>query len=91
MTHLVRLTRMRKNGVPEDRNGISVNSRINSSDMSKMELLSPNVQMKGSVSCMVVLWDTAKVTALLDSRKLNINAKAKVTIMRGLCCHWRKL
>ena len=72
---------------PGDRNGMSANSSTSSSDESRIELESPNVQTKASTICIVVLYSRAKLTALSDSRKHSMNASAYVMKMRGFLCH----
>jgi hypothetical protein len=89
--HRLRFIRTRKSGVPEERKGISAKSKIRSREMSKMELLSPNVQIKGSNICMGVPWASANCTALSVNRKQRTNASPKVTRMRGFFFHCRKL
>ena len=71
--------------------GISANSNRSSKDDSNMEFASPNVHTKASTICMVVSYSLANFTALSESRKHRINAKANVMMMRGFLLQLRKL
>ena len=86
-TQVFRLIRTRKNGVPDEMNGISVNSRISSSETSRIEPLSPKDQINASPICMVVPCSAAKRTALSVSRKHRTNARPKVMTILGFLRH----
>ncbi|MPM82074.1 hypothetical protein SDC9_129132 [bioreactor metagenome] len=82
--------RIKKNGVAVVMKGISANNRSNSADESMIESASPKVQINASRNCMVVLLSAAKRTALSESIKQRIKAKAKVIMIRGFRLQRRK-
>lgn len=88
---VLRSVRTRYKGVPEDRKGMSAKSSTSTTEERRIELLSPKLQMKDSTICIVVLWSTAKRTALSVSRKLKIKPSAKVMIILGFPRQSRKL
>ena len=67
------------------------NSSTRRSDASSIEFESPNVHTNASTACMVVLYSSANLTALSESRKHSMKASANVIIIRGFLCHPRKL
>lgn len=70
---------------------MSANSRTSSIDARSIEFESPNVQTNASTICIVVLYSSANLTALSESRKQSINASANVIIILGFLAHPRKL
>ena len=76
-----------KNGVPLVIKGISANKKTRIREASKIELLSPKVQMNGSRICIDVSYFSAKAATLSDNKKQKINAIEKLRKIRGFFFH----